>query len=177
MAQHKILFGGPVGAGKSTAIGSISDIPVICTNESASDMTRGRKGQTTVAMDYGLLKLDNGQRVHLYGTPGQERFDFMWEILSEGGIGLVLLVGNAKDDPFRDLRFFVDAFRDFIDQTAVVVGVTCMDVCSDPDIEAYNRELEALGIRAPIFEVDARDPQDVSALLEALLHTLDPGLK
>ncbi len=87
MAQHKIIFAGPVGAGKTTAIKSLSDIPVMTTDEDATDMTTNRKPQTTVAMDYGLLKLEGGERVHLYGTPGQERFDFMWDILTEGGLG------------------------------------------------------------------------------------------
>ena len=75
MAQHKIIFAGPVGAGKTTAIGAISDIPPITTDAVASDMTANRKPNTTVAMDYGLMKLDGLERVHLYGTPGQERFD------------------------------------------------------------------------------------------------------
>ena len=58
-------------------------------------MTVHRKGQTTVAMDYGTLQLDAQTKVHLYGTPGQERFDFMWEILAQGGLGLVLLLDNC----------------------------------------------------------------------------------
>ena len=53
-------------------------------------MTINRKRTTTVALDYGLMKLDAGERIHLYGTPGQERFDFMWDILTKGGLGVVL---------------------------------------------------------------------------------------
>ncbi len=74
MSNYKIIFTGPVGAGKTTAISSLSDIPVLGTDEMASDMTVHRKQTTTVAMDYGLMKLDAGERIHLYGTPGQERF-------------------------------------------------------------------------------------------------------
>lgn len=85
MHNHKIIFTGPVGAGKTTAITSISDVPTLRTDEIASDMTKNRKSETTVAMDYGILNLGNGERVHLYGTPGQERFNFMWDILTEGG--------------------------------------------------------------------------------------------
>ncbi|RKZ90665.1 MAG: GTP-binding protein, partial [Gammaproteobacteria bacterium] len=88
MSDYKIIFTGPVGAGKTTAITSISDVPPVGTDASASDMTKKRKGSTTVAMDYGILKLDGGEQIHLYGTPGQERFDFMWEILTTGGLGL-----------------------------------------------------------------------------------------
>ena len=87
MNDHKIIFTGPVGAGKTTAISALSDTEIVCTNEAATDMTQDRKKETTVAMDYGIMKLAGGERIHLYGTPGQERFNFMWEILVEGGIG------------------------------------------------------------------------------------------
>ena len=96
MINRKIIFTGPVGAGKTTAIASISDIKPIATDEYASDMTKSRKPQTTVAMDYGLIRLSDNERVHLYGTPGQERFDFMWDILTKGGIGLILLLDNTR---------------------------------------------------------------------------------
>ena len=76
MSNHKIIFTGPVGAGKTTAISSISDMPPLTTDEAASDMTRNRKSGTTVAMDYGVMNLQASERIHLYGTPGQERFDW-----------------------------------------------------------------------------------------------------
>ncbi|MBK7415353.1 MAG: ATP/GTP-binding protein [Dechloromonas sp.] len=175
MAVYKIIFTGPVGAGKTTAISSLSDIPPVKTDRLASDMTRERKPETTVAMDYGLVNLANGVAIHLYGTPGQERFDFMWEILVEGGIGLVLLIDNTRPDPFVDLRFFVKAFRKFIDQTGVVIGVTRTDIRAQPAIEDYYRELAPLGLASiPVFEVDARKRKDVSLLVEALLCSLDP---
>ena len=134
MAQtdHKIIFTGPVGAGKTTAIASISDIEPIRTDEHASDMTQKRKSNTTVAMDYGMIRLGPKEKVHLYGTPGQERFDFMWDILTEGGIGLVLLLNNARPDPFTDLGFFLGAFDGFIRRSQVVIGVTRMDEAATP---------------------------------------------
>lgn len=176
MAQHKIIFAGPVGAGKTTAISSISDIPIITTDEAASDMTADRKPNTTVAMDYGLMKLDGADRVHLYGTPGQERFDFMWDILTEGGLGLVLLLDNTRGNPFNDMSFYVGAFREFIDQTRLVVGVTRMDERREPGLDGYNAHLKTMGLKAPIFEVDARRRRDVAILVQALLYSLDPGI-
>nr|WP_305908301.1 ATP/GTP-binding protein [Methylomarinum sp. Ch1-1]MDP4521123.1 ATP/GTP-binding protein [Methylomarinum sp. Ch1-1] len=107
MSQYKIIFTGPVGAGKTTAINSISDVPPVKTDAVASDMTKSRKSATTVAMDYGVMNLDGGEKIHLYGTPGQERFDFMWDILTTGGIGLVLLLDNSRLDPFQDMKFFL----------------------------------------------------------------------
>lgn len=175
--DHKIIFTGPVGAGKTTAIAAISDIAPITTDESASDMTNRRKNSTTVAMDYGLIRMSPTEKVHLYGTPGQERFDFMWEILTKGGMGLVLLLDNTRPTPFNDLRFYVNAFRGFIESTRLVVGVTQMDNRPMPTVEEYQRNLEELRINAPVFEVDARKREDVSMLVEALLLSLDPGLQ
>ena len=176
MSSYKIIFSGPVGAGKTTAITSISDEPPVTTDESASDMTKERKSATTVALDYGVMHLDDGERIHLYGTPGQERFDFMWDILTTGGIGLVLLLDNTRADPFQDMRFFLDAFKNFIDETKVVIGVTQMDLNANPSIGDYHSQLQGHDLNPPIFEVDAREKSDVSLLVQFLLYSLDPGL-
>ncbi|BDI07791.1 GTP-binding protein [Sphaerotilus microaerophilus] len=174
--DHKIIFTGPVGAGKTTAIAAISDIEPIRTDEQASDMTTRRKSNTTVAMDYGMIRLGPKEKVHLYGTPGQERFDFMWEILTKGGIGLVLLLDNTRPAPFEDLRFYVTAFRDFIENTRLVIGVTQMDSRTSPTIDEYVRQMKEMELAAPVFEVDARRRDDVSMLIQALLLSIDPTL-
>lgn len=177
MSQYKIIFTGPVGAGKTTAISSISDVPPIKTDASASDMTKSRKASTTVAMDYGIMNLPDGEKLHLYGTPGQERFDFMWDILVTGGIGLVLLLDNTRADPFQDMKFFLETFDKFIDQTTVAIGVTQMDLSAKPTIDDYHVQLLGLGLKPPVFAVDARVKSDVSLLIQALLYSLDPGLE
>jgi signal recognition particle receptor subunit beta len=177
MGYNKIIFTGPVGAGKTTAIASLSDEPPIATDELATDMTRKKKGSTTVAMDYGVMHLAGGDKIHLYGTPGQERFDFMWDILSQGGIGLVLLLDNTRPDPFQDMRFFLDSFRDFINETRLVIGVTQMDLSLRPTLEDYHKHLAGTGLNPPVFEVDARVRRDVVLLVQALLYSLDPGLQ
>lgn len=177
MSQYKIIFTGPVGAGKTTAISSISDVPPIKTDASASDMTKSRKASTTVAMDYGIMNLPDGEKIHLYGTPGQERFDFMWDILVTGGIGLVLLLDNTRADPFQDMKFFLETFDKFIGQTTVAIGVTQMDLSAKPTIDDYHVQLQELGIKPPVFAVDARVKSDVSLLIQALLYSLDPGLE
>jgi signal recognition particle receptor subunit beta len=177
MSQYKIIFTGPVGAGKTTAINSISDVPPIKTDASASDMTKTRKASTTVAMDYGIMNLPGGEKLHLYGTPGQERFDFMWDILVTGGIGLVLLMDNTRADPFQDMKFFLDTFDKFILETTLVIGVTQMDLSSKPTIDEYQAQLNNYGLKPPVFAVDARVKSDVSLLIQALLYSLDPGLE
>jgi len=174
--NRKIIFTGPVGAGKTTAISAISDIDIVTTDEYASDMAKSRKPQTTVAMDYGLINIGNDERVHLYGTPGQERFDFMWNILTKGGLGLILLLDNTRKDPWQDMKFYTNAFRDFIDTQQMVVGVTRMDLQRSPNLDQYRQWLDQLSLRAPVFEADARDRADVTALIQALLYSLDPGV-
>jgi len=174
--HKKIIFTGPVGAGKTTAIQSMSDIPIISTNESASDMTKQRKSNTTVAMDYGQIKIGDKERIHLYGTPGQERFSFMWEILSKGALGLVLLLDNSRENPQQDLKFYTQAFSGFINKGELVVGITRIDDINKPNINHYRQWIDDLQIRAPVFSVDARERQDVSSLIQALLYTLDPGV-
>ena len=176
MSTYKIIFTGPVGSGKTTAIGSISDIPVVKTDANASDMTKNRKKETTVAMDYGALFLDGSDKIHLYGTPGQERFNFMWDILTQGGLGLILLVDNTRADPFKDMHFFLDSFKEFISDKKLVVGVTRVDLHSAPKLVDYHKELEGRGLNPPVFEVDARRRDDVSILVQALLYSLDPWL-
>lgn len=175
MSVHKIIFTGPVGAGKTTAINVISDIPTVRTESMATDMTREMKPETTVAMDYGRINLPDNAAIHLYGTPGQERFDFMWEILVEGGIGLVLLLNNNRPNPLQDMRFFISAFKDFIQSTALVIGITHSDIKAQPSISEYQRELSSIGLQGvPVFEVDTRQRRDIVLLIESLLCSLDP---
>ncbi len=176
MNTYKIIFSGPIGSGKSTAIASISDDTSVKTDVIATDETKQRKKLTTVAMDYGMLKLDSGDRIHLYGTPGQERFNFMWEILTEGGIGLILLVDNKRPDPMGDIEFFLDAFKDFIKKTAVVIGITRVDLCPTPTIKDHQRWLEEKKLNIPIFETDGRVGKDIIQLVRALLCRQDPAV-
>lgn len=107
-AQHKplkIVVSGPVGAGKTTLIRSLSEIPVVNTDELSSEAIG--KSHTTVAMDFGRITLDDC-RIHLFGTPGQERFDFMWDLLSEGAFGLLLLLPADRPGDFVHARCILE---------------------------------------------------------------------
>lgn len=177
MSAYKIVFAGPVGAGKTTSIASISDIEPFSTEEYATDEVRSLKDKTTVAMDYGLMELAGGEHIHLYGVPGQVRFNFMWEIISEGGIGLILLLNNQNRDPLEEMEFYLDSFKSFIDRTALAIGVTRMQTGKGPGLDDYASRLSKRGMTAPIFEVDGRKPEDVITLVQSLLYTLDPGLR
>lgn len=171
--MDKIIFTGPMGAGKTTAISTISEVPPISTDVKCSDDEgKQRKKNTTVAMDYGYITLADKSRVHLYGTPGQERFNYMWTILSQGGIGLVLLLDNVRPDPLEDLEFYLQSFKEFIDETGVVIGVTRMDVNTKVTLEDYRHYLYTHNHHYPVFEVDARQENDIKILIHALLTIL-----
>ena len=175
-SHKKLIFTGPVGSGKTTAIQSMSDIPIISTNEDATDMTKDRKPETTVAMDYGYISINKDEKIHLYGTPGQERFSFMWDILAKGALGLVLLLDNSRNNPQQDLKFYTQSYKDFIDKGELVIGVTHMDDSDKPHIQKYREWIDELSIDAPVFTVDARERNDISSLVQALLYSLDPGV-
>jgi uncharacterized protein len=179
MSQYKLIFTGPTGAGKTTAIATLSEVPVVMTEAKSSyrNPRHEYKETITVGLDYGLVKLKNNDKIHLYGTPGQERFDFMWDILTEGGLGLILLIDNTRVAPLEDMHFFLKAFEDFIKETKVAIGITRMDLSHKPALADYHKELRTLDINPPVFDVDARSKKDVSLLLQALLYSLDPNLK
>jgi uncharacterized protein len=176
MSQYKIIFTGTEGAGKTTAIQSISDVPLIKTDTIPSDMVKAINTSTMVAMDYGMMNLEDGEQIHLYGIPGQARFDSMWDILKTGGTGLILLLNNSRADPFKDMRFFLNSFESFINETQVAIGVTKMDLKNQPTMAAYHDQFKGADLKPPIFEVDTRVKSDVILLLQALLFSLDPGV-
>jgi len=173
LETDKIIFTGPVGAGKTTAIGAISDTPPVGTDVACTDESQQIKNTTTVAMDYSYISLEDGSRVHLYGTPGQDRFDFMWKILCKGGIGLVLLVNNDHPEPLNQLDHYLDSFDEFIQETGVVIGITRSGIADNASIEQYQKRLFERDQIFPIFEIDARDTNDVKILIHALLAILE----
>lgn len=170
--MDKIIFTGPVGAGKTTAIGAISETAPVGTDVSCTDESRSIKDKTTVAMDYSYITLEDGMRVHLYGTPGQERFDFMWEILTKGGIGLVLLVNRDNPNPVGQMEYYLEAFKNFINETGVVIGITRSGLADNASINDFQSCLLARQQVFPVFEIDARSSDDVSILIHALLAVL-----
>jgi len=173
VAEYKILITGPMGAGKTTAIGAVSEIGVVSTDVKNSDLAQSQKATTTVAMDYGQITLDGGDQLRIYGTPGQERFDFMWKILSRGALGLIILLDNTRPAPLDDLNKFVDGFAPLIAETGAVVGVS--NKPGGPGIDAYYEVLSARDMMLPIFEVDVRNKDDVLLLINALLSVLEIG--
>lgn len=108
----KIIVTGPFNSGKTQFIRTISDIEVVVTERRITTEDRGIKAETTVAMDYGRVELD-GVTIHLNGTPGQARFDFMWDILAREMSGFIVLVDSTDSLSFADARDLIALFHDF----------------------------------------------------------------
>lgn len=170
LVQHKVLFVGPVGAGKTTAVSVLSDKEAVRTDVAVSDMTRFRKAETTVAMDYGVTTLAGGSmKVHLYGTPGQQRFDFMWEILQQGVTGVAILIDNSRRAPLDDLAFFLSWNNAQAPVARIAIGVGFMDKSMNPSLADYRAFLKARGLDFPVLPIDARRRDDVERLVRALV--------
>lgn len=121
MSAFKVVVTGPFNSGKTEFIKTISDIPVVSTEKRITTEDRGIKAETTVAMDYGRTLLD-GHTLYLYGTPGQTRFDFMWEILSGEMDAFIVLVDSTDHPSFPDAAELVSLFSSFVDVPYLIVA-------------------------------------------------------
>lgn len=121
MAAYKIVVTGPFNSGKTEFIRTISDIPVVSTEKRITTEDKGIKAETTVAMDYGRTLLD-GETLYLYGTPGQTRFDFMWEILSNEMQGFIVLVDSTDTPSFPDAADLVNQFMNYVSVPYLIVA-------------------------------------------------------
>jgi len=164
----KIVFTGPPGAGKTTAIAALSDSAPLRTEVSNTD-TGLDKATTTVGLDFGQVDLGDGQRVRLFGTPGQQRFAFMWRIVAAQALGLVILIDNRRPQPLADLAVYLDHFAELLPGMGCVVGVGRSDTHPQPALDDFADALAARGLAFPVLAVDVRRRDDVLMLVEAVV--------
>ena len=161
LQQYKIVFGGSMGAGKSAAIKALSDIPVIETEAMNTDINRHSKYSTTVGIDYGEIVLEDDTKIGLYGTPGQDRFDFMWSIVCKGAIGIGILIDHSRAEPFQGYS------------ENIVIGITHLDQQQDQILKIYRDWMSLHHYSYPIFAVDARQKDDVLLMVEVLIAAIE----
>ena len=171
----KIVIAGGFGVGKTTMVHALSEIPPLVTEEALTTASVGLddvsavpgKTTTTVAMDFGRISMDD-LVLYLFGTPGQDRFWFMWDELARGSVGAVVLVDLRRvDDCFPAIDYFESRHLPFV-----------LAVNTFPDADAFpdDEVRDALALRAdtPIVRVDARASAScTAALIELVEHALD----
>ncbi|TGA99710.1 ATP/GTP-binding protein [Streptomyces sp. MZ04] len=163
----KILVAGGFGVGKTTLVGAVSEIKPLRTEESLTeagrpvDDTSGVSGKrtTTVAMDFGRITLREDLVLYVFGTPGQDRFWFLWDELATGALGAVVLADTRRlEDCFAAVDYFERRSIPF------VVGVNCFDGASRYPAEAVRQALD-LDPEVPVLLCDARERQSVKEVL------------
>ena len=171
----KIVVTGPFSAGKTTLIKTISEVAIVGTERDVTDETASIKERTTVAMDFGRITFAPDLSLFIFGTPGQRRFEVMWEILSEGMIGFILLVRPDDERSIEEASHILDTFRDYAD-VPYVIGVSHLDSVEEPEEEVFARVREALEVPEDV-EVLGCDPRERAAVKTLMLQILMDVLK
>jgi small GTP-binding protein len=170
MQTVKMVVTGPFNAGKTEFIRSVSEIDIVNTERKISSDVERVKETTTVAMDFGRISIDKDLVLYLFGTPGQKRFDFMWEILSEGMLGFVVMVDSTRPETFREARRILETFRAYA-PTPYIVAANKQDVDDAWDIEDMRLALR-LDHKVKILPCVAKNKETVKSVLIELLYSI-----
>lgn len=175
MGEHVVLFAGPMGAGKTTAIKTLSEIEVVSSEATNTDRATADKPTTTVALDYGEIRLSDVEKVRLYGVPGQRRFAFMWSILKKRARGVIVLVPNDGPDPIAGMLEHVQEFRELHDRGGMLVGVTRTDLGVGPPVARFGAALaqEHPSLAVPVMAIDPRDVRHMRMALTTLVVNIE----
>ncbi|KOX23465.1 GTP-binding protein [Actinosynnema sp. NPDC053489] len=172
----KIVIAGGFGTGKTTMVNSVSEIPPLHTEELLTEAGVGvddvlgleSKETTTVALDFGRITINPEVVLYLFGTPGQNRFWFMWDELAYGAIGAVILVDTRRlDSSFPSIDFFERRGIPFI------IAVNCFEGAHSYEVDEVRRALD-VDAAIPLVLCDARDRESAKTVLVSLIqHTMD----
>ncbi|WP_018348442.1 GTP-binding protein [Longispora albida] len=168
----KILVAGGFGAGKTTLVGAVSEIRPLRTEETITEESTGiddlsgveRKSTTTVAMDFGRITINSELVLYLFGTPGQDRFWFVWDELALGAIGAVVLADTRRlPDCFPSIDYFERR------NTPFIVAVNCFDGAARHDPDEVRAALD-IDASVPVMLCDARRKESSKEVLIALIQ-------
>ena len=170
MQTVKIVVTGPFNSGKTEFIRSVSEIDVVSTERKISTSAERVKETTTVAMDFGRITVDDDLVLYLFGTPGQKRFDFMWEILSEGMLGFIVMVDSTRPETFREARSILETFRAYA-PTPYVVTANKQD-CADAWELSDMRLALRMDSKVKMLPCIAKRKETVKSVLLELLYSI-----
>lgn len=170
MQTVKMVVTGPFNAGKTEFIQSVSEINVVSTERKISSAAERVKQTTTVAMDFGRITVDQDLVLYLFGTPGQKRFDFMWEILSEGMLGFIVIVDSTRPETFREARSILETFRAYA-PTPYIVVANKQDLADAWELDDIRLALR-LGEKVKLLPCVATKKETVKAALLELLYSI-----
>jgi small GTP-binding protein len=171
MQALKIVITGSYSAGKSQFIRTISDIETVSTDYAVTlDEERALKQETTVALDFGTIAINDRLNLYLFGTPGQERFDFMWEHLAIGALGYVVMVDSCRPAHFAETQRLMERFAAITDAPFVVAANKQDDETALP--LAYVRRRLNLPAEIPVVPCTAFDKASVKQVLLSLLRLI-----
>jgi small GTP-binding protein len=173
----KVVIAGPFAAGKTQFINTVSEIKTVKTEKRLQNPGEKQvKDYTTVAMDFGKVRIDDEHELYIFGTPGQFRFDFMWEILGEGALGIIILVDSTNPTTFHEARKIINFFQSRF-PVPIVVGANKQDLpnaWSPEDVRIALDIDEEEGI--PVIPVSAIDKESVKNALLTLFEIIRVNL-
>lgn len=166
MSVYKIVVTGPFNSGKTEFVRTGSDIPAVETEKRITTEDKGIKAETTVAMDFGRVELD-GDTVHLFGTPGQTRFNFMWEILAKEMNGFIVLVDSTDTPSFPEAAELIQQFSSFVDVPHMVVA-NKIDMEGAVSVEEVEQSIQTLN-GFTVMECNSTDESSVRRVIQQMI--------
>ncbi len=172
-ASHQLVFVGPFGVGKTTALAAVSDVPVVNTDVATNEAgLQDGKHATTVGFDYGEWHFPDGAKVTLIGVPGQERFDSMWDALLPQSSAVVLWLFGNRPQALADCRFWLDVLAERQSVKRLAVAITRLpDDAPDSALDPFRRIVAEYHPFAPVITADPRRHAQVMQTIMLALST------
>lgn len=170
---YKFVLAGPVGAGKTTALASLSDIAPVSTEMPLSDGPMGEKTTTTVALDFSSILLDDGTPVQLFGLPGQEHFSHMRGIVMQGALGVLVLLPGDDPDVAAQCAHWIRVVADVDADLPIAIGITRTDLAEAFRMDTIRQAIAGRMPPVPVMTIDAREREQVAQLVRALLLMME----